>query len=110
MTLEVYIEGMLWRIQRPVSVYRFPRRALTLCPQLCIYVSVLHFKSNDQNPTVDPPLWAFNSAPAFLRGALTLCPRFCMGISLSDTPRSACCVLSCDYIIRVFAIRIYDND
>jgi hypothetical protein len=44
----------------PVSVYRFPRQAPTLCPQLCM---------------------AFNLAPVFLRGALTLCPQLCMGIS-----------------------------
>jgi hypothetical protein len=24
------------RLNRPISVYRFPRRALTLCPQLCM--------------------------------------------------------------------------
>jgi hypothetical protein len=45
---------------RPISVYRSPRRTLTLCPQLCV---------------------GFNLAPAFPRGALTLCPHLCMGIS-----------------------------
>jgi hypothetical protein len=42
------------------SVYRFLRRALTLCRN---------------------SVWAFNLAPAFPHGALTLCPQLCMGIS-----------------------------
>ena len=29
----------LFGLNRPISVYRFPRRALTLCPQLCMGIS-----------------------------------------------------------------------
>ena len=45
---------------RPISVYRFPRRALTLCLQLYMGIQPL---------------------PAFTRGLPTLCPQLCMGIS-----------------------------
>jgi len=46
----------------PISVYRFPRRALTLCPQLCMGIQ----------PGARFPVRS---------AALTLCPQLCMGIS-----------------------------
>ena len=70
----------------PISVYRFPRRALTLCPQLCMGIQPGYL------------------APDFPRGALKSCPQLCMGISprrytdigllRSSSPVSTCALLS----------------
>jgi hypothetical protein len=57
----IFSVGRVLDLNKPISVYRFPRQALTLCPQLCM---------------------GFNLAPAFPRGALTLCPQLLIGISL----------------------------
>ena len=48
------LHDVMPHINRPISVYRSPRRALTLCPQLM--------------------------SPSFPHGALSLCPQLCMGI------------------------------
>jgi len=48
---------------RPISVYRLPRRALTLCPQLCM----------GSHPGA--------RFPAQSADGLTLCPQLCMDIS-----------------------------
>jgi hypothetical protein len=68
---------------RPISVYCFRRRALTLCPQLCMGNQPgarCPEQSADALPASRNPVWTFNLAPAFPRGALTLCPQLCMGI------------------------------
>jgi len=54
---------MTWRPPRirPTSVYRFPRRALTLCPQL--YMSI--------QPDARFPVWSAGALPATLYGHFT---------------------------------------
>jgi len=46
---------------RPISVYRFPRRALTLCPQLCMGIQ----------PGARFPAWSAGALPATLHGHFT---------------------------------------
>jgi hypothetical protein len=48
-------------LNRPNSVYRIPRRALTLCPQLCMGIQLgAHF-----------PAWSANALPATLYAHFT---------------------------------------
>ena len=48
-------------VNRPISVYRFARRALTLCPQLCMGIQAgARF-----------PAWSADALPASLYGHFT---------------------------------------
>jgi len=49
------------RLNRPISVYRFPARALTLCPQLSMGVQ----------PGARFPMWSADALPATLYGHFT---------------------------------------
>ena len=48
---------------RPISVYRFPHRALTLCPQLCLGIQPgARFPAQSADALSAPlyPIWAFH--------------------------------------------------
>ena len=51
---------------RPISVHRFPRRALTLCPQLCMGIQ----------PGARFPARSADALPATLYGDLYMCPSY----------------------------------
>jgi hypothetical protein len=48
-------------VNRPISVYRFPRRALTLYPQVCMGIQ----------PDARFPAWSADALPATLYGHIT---------------------------------------
>ena len=53
--------GRVLLFNRPMSVYRFPRRALTLCPQLCMGIQ----------PGARCPARSADALPATLYGQFT---------------------------------------
>jgi len=62
---------------RPISVYRFPRRAPTHCLQVCM---------------------GLQPAPAFPHLALSLCTQLHLGISPGDIPKSANSAQDCNFL------------